>query len=106
MVADKVMIERLDEGQWRLLGLCFGALAAEVVDSGRYGNYRVYKEPSMEGKYQNPLTDKEWDTFFELMDKITNGPGAWMDKAEGVNKEADKRDTDTALHEFAEWFGE
>jgi hypothetical protein len=106
MVVERFMVERLEEGRWVLLPLCFSLGTASIIGGGAYGRYRVYKEPLMEGAYQNPLTDKEWDTFFELMDKITNGPGAWVDKAKGVNKEADKRDSDTALHEFSEWFGE
>ena len=50
-----------------------------------------------------PLEAKEWEKFFELMERIVNGPGDWKEKAEQVKEYANHPDEST-LEEFVGWF--
>jgi hypothetical protein len=47
---------------------------------------------------------KEWETFFDLLDKIVNGPGSWQDKIDEVQIQAKANGSELSLDEFAEWF--
>lgn len=53
---------------------------------------------------EDSMTKKEWETFFTLLDKITNAPGSWKEKKQECLKQAEKHGSDTALEEFAGWF--
>lgn len=50
------------------------------------------------------MTEKDWDAFFELIEKITKLEGAWKDKATLVSNEAHARDASDNLDEFVYWF--
>lgn len=50
------------------------------------------------------MPDDEWERFFELMEKITNGQGSWQEKRDAVIAQAAANASDTALDEFNQWF--
>jgi hypothetical protein len=52
------------------------------------------------------MTDKDWNLFFDLLEKIVSQPGAWQEKKEAIQAEAATRDSAGALEEFAGWFVE
>ncbi|HZT79165.1 MAG TPA: hypothetical protein VFA26_03010 [Gemmataceae bacterium] len=52
------------------------------------------------------MTEKDWDLFCELLEKLVSQPGSWKEKKEAVEAEASRRGTDTALEEFVGWFSE
>jgi hypothetical protein len=54
----------------------------------------------------NTMTEKDWDIFCELLEKLVSQPGSWKEKKEAVEAEASRRGADTALEEFAGWFSE
>lgn len=50
------------------------------------------------------ITEKEWLTFFDVLDRITNSEGSWKKKAQQLKLTAEKYESDTALEELIEWF--
>lgn len=46
------------------------------------------------------LTEKEWERFSDLLDKIVNSGGTWEEKAAAVRANCNE----TNLGEFANWF--
>jgi hypothetical protein len=54
----------------------------------------------------NAMTEKDWDIFCELLEKLVSQPGSWKEKKEAVEAETSRRGADTALEEFAGWFAE
>ena len=50
------------------------------------------------------ISDKEWLTFFDVLDRITNAEGSWKKKAEELKLMAEKYESDTALQELIEWY--
>ena len=53
------------------------------------------------------MTEKQWDTFFELLSKIVNEGRPVVDKTAQVLEKARDRDDEVNLVEFASWnFGQ
>lgn len=52
------------------------------------------------------VTNKEWDQFFEIMDKIVNDGSPYQEKMEAVRAKAREQNSSTTLEEFTEWFTE
>jgi hypothetical protein len=52
------------------------------------------------------MTEKDWDLFFDLLEKIVSQPGSWKEKKDAVENQASTRGADNALEEFAGWFSE
>jgi hypothetical protein len=51
------------------------------------------------------MNDREWDSFFDLLRKITDLPDmSWQEKRQAVRDEAASRGFDTLFEEFLEWF--
>ena len=51
------------------------------------------------------MTEKEWDKFFELLDKIVSLKfSTWQEKANQVKSQAIARDGEVDLEEFVGWF--
>lgn len=52
------------------------------------------------------LSEREWETFFRLLDKIVNADGPVTDKLEKVKTEAKEAGSQSELTDFASWFEE
>ncbi len=52
------------------------------------------------------ITDKEWATFFKVLDKIFEEGGTWQEKRDALKAEARSQGSETALEEIANWFQE
>jgi hypothetical protein len=50
------------------------------------------------------MTEREWEQFYTLLSKLTDGDGTWQDKKAAALREADKNDADAQLEEFVGWF--
>jgi hypothetical protein len=50
------------------------------------------------------MSDKEWELFFQLMDKIVNMEGTFTEKAAKVSAKAQKTESVGSLEEFVSWF--
>lgn len=51
------------------------------------------------------MNDKEWEKFFELIDKIVNMEGTWQEKRATVLDQARVEGSVVNLDEFLGWFG-
>ena len=49
------------------------------------------------------MTDKDWETFFDLIDKIIGQDGTWQDKKDTVKEKAVNNNCGN-LEEFVGWF--
>lgn len=53
------------------------------------------------------MSDKEWERFFDLMEKIVNHDGlAANEKASAVRAKAVETGNETSFEEFTGWFAE
>lgn len=50
------------------------------------------------------LKPKEWEKFFELIDKIVNDGRPFSEKLTAVKDAAETNGSDVNLEEFVEWF--
>ena len=55
------------------------------------------------GLVMDKLTDREWEAFFGLLDKIVDGPGSDEEKSHEIAEKAAKYDSISNLAEFIEW---
>jgi hypothetical protein len=53
------------------------------------------------------LSEREWEKFFELLDKIAgSSEGSWEERRDDVRSEAESRGSSGNLEEFVNWFVE
>lgn len=52
------------------------------------------------------MTEKDWEKFFELVDKIVDLPMPARDKAIEVEAKAEEYGSSTNFYEFCGWFGD
>jgi hypothetical protein len=52
------------------------------------------------------MTEKDWDIFYDLLERIVAQPETWEQKKETVETEADRCGANTTLEEFVGWFTE
>jgi len=99
------MVHTLDD---RLLVSQIGSRNAGLprVAVGGSRRLRMAARPSGTSWDNNTMTEKDWDLFCELLEKLVSQPGSWKEKKEAVEAEASRRGADTALEEFAGWFSE
>jgi len=50
------------------------------------------------------MSEREWEQFYTLLSKITDGDGAWEEKKATVLEKAKANDADSQLEEFVGWF--
>jgi hypothetical protein len=50
------------------------------------------------------MTKRDWSAFFALLDKIVQDGRPWREKADEVEREADRHASATCLEEFTGWF--
>lgn len=50
------------------------------------------------------MSDREWEEFYRLLSKITDGNGSWEEKKATVLAEAEKNEAGSQLEEFVGWF--
>lgn len=50
------------------------------------------------------MTEKDWETFFDLVDRIVFGSGSWKEKASEVREQASQYECENNFEEFVEWF--
>lgn len=48
------------------------------------------------------MNDRDWERFFDLVEKILKMPGTWQEKRDLVNREGERSSAD--WEEFISWF--
>lgn len=51
------------------------------------------------------MSEKDWEIFFSLVEKIVKAEGTWKQKAKEVLQMASAHDADVSFEEFMCWFG-
>lgn len=50
------------------------------------------------------MSEKEWERFFSLLEKIAAMGGTWKEKKQEVEAQASHHDAEMWLEEFTNWF--
>jgi hypothetical protein len=52
------------------------------------------------------MDQRQWDKFFELLDKVADLPGTWQEKKAELKRQAEDAGSFNNLEEVAGWFNE